>query len=164
MNLSTFLAPYIARQAEQHAQSAEDAAFDLIDQVLDGDDDARQVALLSLRDSFTRQIKVGRQAGHVTTLVAGNRRAPVKTMPSQPLVSAESGEQLGWSLTDLWDMDADGLQELLRRQLKERQQVSDRIAVTRSLIAALAAHPECATARCAWLADGRSFTEIDLSA
>lgn len=164
MNVTAWLRPYVERQAEPHALSAEDAARDLLALALAGDEDAAAAVEARLRDSLTREIKTQRQNGHVTTLVAGGRRSQVKTMPSKPLVSPDTGEQLGWSLTDLWDMTADDLAALLQRQLRERQSVSDRIAVTRRLLDALARHPDCATARQAWVADGRSLDEIDLSA
>lgn len=164
MNLTTWLREYADRNAEPHAYSATDAAFDLLDLALTGEEWAVDAVRAELKDSLTKRIKAQRQSGHTTAVLLGKRRSEVKTMPAVPMVSADTGEQLGWSLTDLWDMDAAGLRDLLTRQEKERRQVGDRIAVTRALLAALAAHPECTTARCAWLADGRSVSEIDLSA
>lgn len=164
MNLTAWLRPYVDRLNEPHAMSAEDAAHDLLDLALSGDDDAAEACRSRLRESLTREIKSQRQAGHTTTLVAGKRRAKVKTMPSRPLVSVDTGEQMGWNLSDLWDLNLTDLGALLQRQLRERLSVSDRIIVTRRLLACLERHPECATAREAWLADGQSLTEIDASA
>lgn len=164
MNLTAWLRPYVQRPAEPHALTADDAAADLLDLALSGDTDAAAVCRGVLRDSLTRLIKSQRQAGHVTTLVAGARRSRVKTMPSQPVVDDSTGEQLGWSLTDLWDMTHPQVQAQLYRWQRERQQVSDRIAVYRAVDRCMTAHPECATAREAWLADGRSTDKIDLSA
>lgn len=164
MNLTNWLREYSDRTAEPHAYSATDAAFDLFDLALSGEQWAVDAVRAELKDSLTKRIKSQRQAGHTTAVLLGKRRSEVKTMPAVPRVSVETGEQLGWSLADLWDMDETALRDLLTRQERERRQVGDRIAVTRALLTALAAHPECTTARCAWLAEGRSIGEIDLSA
>jgi hypothetical protein len=162
--ISDWLRPYTERAAEPHALSARDAAEHLLAQHTAGEPWAQEVLLSHLTDSLTRRIKAARQAGHVTTLIRGKRRARVKTMPSRPHVDQQTGEQLGWSLADLWDLDATGLRAVLAAQTSEQQGVIDRITVTRRLLDALARHPECTTAREAWLAEGRSHDEIDLSA
>lgn len=159
-----WLRDFTDRTAEPHALTARDAAEALLSHFEAGEDWTRDVLLGHLADSLTRRIKSARQAGHVTTLVRGNRRSTVKTMPSRPQVDPDTGEQLGWSLADLWDLDAAGLREVLAAQTSEQQGVIDRITVTRRLLEVLSRHPECETARCAWLADGRSIDEIDLSA
>lgn len=164
MNLTLWLRPYVERPAEPHALSAEDAAHDLLALALTGEEGAAEAVRSRLRDALTREIKAQRQSGHVTTLVAGKRRTRIKTMPSKPLVSVDTGEQMGWSLTDLWDMTNDELAALLQRQLRERVSVGDRITVTRRLLDALLRHPKAKTARDAWAADGRSIDEVNLSA
>ena len=160
MSVTTWLRRYVDRKAEPHSESATDAAFDLLERAESGEQWAREATLIRLRDALTREIKTARQSGYTTTLVKGERRATVKTMPSQASVDPTTGEQLSWQLTELWDMNEAQLSELLAAQIRERRSADDRVTVTRKVLAVLKAHPDCATARCAWLADGRSLDEV----
>lgn len=75
-----------------------------------------------------------------------------------------SGDIVGLQRAALWDFTRPELESELRELLSGRQELNDRIEVRRELLAAMDRHPECSTVREAWLADGRSLDEIDLSA
>ncbi len=117
------------------------------------------------RASLLKDIKERRQASSVVLFTDGaGRKRRMKTAHSRPQRDEATGEVTSWQLVLAWDMDAEALNALLLDLQRSHREAGQRVAAVRELLDVLARHPECATAREAWLADGRRLDEIDLSA
>lgn len=159
-----FLRQFVDRN-EPHTISASEAAATLLDLALAGELWARDRLYLLARAALTKEIKEQRQSASIVQFTDGaGRKRRMKTAHSRPLVNEDTGEVESFQLVLAWDMDAAALNALLAELQRSSREVRERIAAVRALLDALARHPECATAREAWAADGRSVDEIDLSA
>ncbi len=159
-----FIGDYVIRD-EPHTVSATEASSALLSLALAGETWAQDRLYELARAALVKDIKDRRQAASVITFTDGaGRKRRMKTAVSRPQVDQESGESAGWQLVLAWDMTAEELNALLLDLQRSSREVRERITAVRALLDALAAHPECATAREAWQAEGRSLDEIDLSA
>lgn len=164
MSYDQFISEFVDR-AEPHTVSADDAAASLLDLALAGEGWALQHVYADLRAMELKNIKQRRQAASVVTFTDGSgRKRRMNTAVSRPQFDRATGELKSWQLVLAWDMDAAALNAHLLILQRESLEVRDRINAVRALLDALARHPECATARDAWAADGRTVAEIDLSA
>lgn len=165
MSYDEFLSDYVTRRGEPHTVTATDAAAALLDLALAGEMWARDRLFTLTRAALVGEIKERRQADSVVMFTDGSgRKRRMKTAISRPQVDRDSGEVESYQLVLAWDMDAAALNDLLRDLQRNSRELRERIAAVRALLDALDRHPECSTARDAWLAAGRSVDEIDLSA
>lgn len=103
------------------------------------------------------------KALHSVTYIRGDGRRVRKTTGySRPIRSAESSEIIGYQMQSWWDMDLNQLVLLEADLERQHEQLNDSRAAVRAAREALQRHPECGTAREAWLAEGRSLAEIDV--
>lgn len=164
MSYEAFIRDYIDR-SEPHTDTATDAARDLLAEARAGEPWALTKLFDLARASLVREIKERRAAAHVITYIDGNgKKRRMNAAVSQPVYDEKSGEVAHYNLVIEWDMDARQLNRLMAQLQNAATEVAERRSAVRALLDALAAHPECATARDAWLAEGRSLDEIDLSA
>lgn len=165
MNYQSFLRPFVERQSEPHTLTADEACDALLRAAADGQGWAKTVIAESVRARCLRNIKEQRQAPHRASFIdARGRKRTVNTAVSLPVRDDGSGDVIAHQLVIEWDMDAEQLNGVMARLSQAALEVRGRVQVARALLDALARHPECATARDAWAADGRSVDEIDLSA
>lgn len=164
MSYDEFFADHVNR-SEPHTVTATEAASALLSLALAGEIWAQQALFEKARAALTKDIKEARQAASVITYTdAVGKKRRMKTAVSVPVRDDDSGDVEAFQLVLVWDMDAAALNALLADLQRQSREVRERITAVRALLDALARHPECATAREAWLADGRSVDEIDLSA
>lgn len=164
MTYQSFLRPYVERQAEPHTLTAEQAADALMKAFSDEQPWAVAVVREAVRARCLRNIKEQRQAPHRAEFVdSKGRRRSVNTAVSLPVRDVGTGDVVAHQLVIEWDMDAARLNDVLVRLSRDAREVRGRIQVAQALLAALSRHPECKTARQAWIADGRSINEINLS-
>lgn len=107
--------------------------------------------------------KAHKELNSVTYITRDGRRKKKTASYSRPARSPESGEIVGYQMQTWWGMDRMALAELERDLAIQVDQVADSLAQVRALADAMDRHPECATAADAWIADGHSLDEIDLS-
>lgn len=164
MSYDDFLAQHVARD-EPHTLTATEAAASLLDLALAGEVWARDKMFDLARAALIKEIKERRQAASIVVYTDGaGRKRRMKTAVSRPQVNRETGEVESYQLVLAWDMDAEALNAVLLDLQRSSREVRERINAVRALLDALERHPRCRTARDAWLADGRSVDEIDLSA
>jgi len=106
--------------------------------------------------------KVFKDLNTVTYIRADGRRTRKTVAYSRPTRSAESGEIVGRQMQAWWGMSRAAVAELRRELVEQDERLRDVIAALDRLLAAMDAHPNCATAREAWEADGHDVDEIDL--
>jgi hypothetical protein len=107
--------------------------------------------------------KVFKDLNTVTYIRADGRRVRKTVAYSRPMRSQASGEIVGRQMQAWWGMSRSAILDLRREVAELSIRLSDVIAALDALIDAMTRHPEFATAREAWEADGRSVDEIDLS-
>lgn len=98
----------------------------------------------------------------ITVFTRRGRKVRKTTSYSRPFRAADSGEVIGYQLQSWWGYGKIQLIELRRDLAEQGERIADVVEAISQLIAAMERHPECATAREAWEADGRSVAEIDL--
>lgn len=98
----------------------------------------------------------------VTYIRANGRRVRKTTSYSRSIRSPESGEIVGQELQVWWGYNRAQLVDLQRDISTQERHLADVVEAIGRLVAAMDRHPECATAREAWEADGHSVDEIDL--
>ena len=163
MTYPEFFAEFVERD-EPHTVSATEAAAALLDLALAGEPWARSALFDKARASLVKEVKEARQAASTITFTdAVGQKRRLKTAVSRPHRDPLTGD-VAVQLDLLWDMDQAGLFDLLADLQRSSREVRQRVAAVRALLDALERHPECTTAREAWVADGRSVDEIDLSA
>lgn len=106
--------------------------------------------------------KAFKACNSVTVYTARGKKRKT-TAYSRPKRSPESGEIVGYQMQTWWGMGRMEIAELERDLAIQVDQVADSLEQVRALAAAMDRHPDCATAADAWVADGRSLDEIDLS-
>jgi hypothetical protein len=110
-------------------------------------------------DDYTRVFK----DMNTTTFIRADGRRTRKTVAySRPRRSAESGEIVGRQMQAWWGMARPAVEALRHELSAQGDRIADSVAGLDRVLAAMDRHPECATAREAWEADGRSVDEIDL--
>lgn len=98
----------------------------------------------------------------VTYIRRDGRRVRKTTSYSRPARSESSGEIVGMQMQAWWDMSRNEL-EVLRNDMDDQaERLADVVKALGQLIDAMDRHPDCVTAREAWIAEGRSLAEIDL--
>lgn len=164
MTYDEFISEFVDR-SEPHTITATEATAALLDLADAHDPWAVSKVAELVRSQLVGDIKKRRKAPHQATYTdSGGRKRRINTMISQPVVDRESGDVVAFQGVLEWDMDAAQLNAYLAKLQRDSREVRDRIEAVRALLDAMQRHPECPTAREAWLADGRSLTEIDLSA
>lgn len=108
--------------------------------------------------------KVFKDLNTVTYIRADGRRVRKTVAYSRPMRSQVSGEIVGRQMQAWWGMSRAAILDLRREVVEQSVRLSDVIAALDALLSAMDRHPECATAREAWEADGRNVDEIDLGA
>ena len=98
----------------------------------------------------------------VTYITRDGRRVRKTTSYSRPIRSPESGEIIGRQEQLWWSWSLPEVIEHRNEIAGQQEALADIVQAHDLLIATMTRHPECATARDAWEADGRSVTEIDL--
>lgn len=98
----------------------------------------------------------------VTYIRADGRRVRKTVAYSREMRSAASGEIVGRQMQAWWSMSRAAVAELRNDMARQSDQLDVVVEALDRLIAAMDRHPECATAREAWEADGRDIGEIDL--
>lgn len=104
-----------------------------------------------------------KELNSVTYIRRDGRRVKKTTSYSRPKRSTESGEIVGYQMQTWWAMDRTQIGELERDLSNQSAQMADAHTQVRAIAAAMDRHPECDTAADAWVTDGRSLDEIDLS-
>lgn len=100
---------------------------------------------------------------NTTTYIRRDGRRVRKTVAySRTMRSPESGEIIGRQMQSWWAMSRAAVAELRNELAEQRGRLDDVLQALDRLIAAMDRHPECATAREAWEADGHDVDEIDL--
>ncbi len=165
MTYQSFLRPFVERQAEPHTLTADEARDALLTAAADGEEWAATVVSEAVRARCLRNIKEQRQAPHRAAFTdARGRKRTVNTAVSLPVRDEASGDVIAHQLVIEWDMGAEQLNAVMARLSQAALEVRGRVQVARALLDSIGRHPKAKTAREAWLADGRSIDEIDLSA
>lgn len=99
----------------------------------------------------------------VTYIRRDGRRVRKTTSYSRPQRSAESGEIVGMQMQSWWDWQRPEVEAQFADIQAQDDRLREVVDALRQILAAMDRHPDCATARDAWLADGRALDEIDLS-
>lgn len=108
--------------------------------------------------------RVFKDMNTITYVRADGRRMRKTVAYSRGMRSRASGEIIGRQMQAWWGMSRAAILELRRELYGQGERIADAVAALDQLLAAMDRHPDCATARDAWEADGRSVDEIDLSA
>lgn len=98
----------------------------------------------------------------ITYIRADGRRVRKTTSYSRPTRSESSGEIVGMQMAAWWDMDRNELVMLRKDIGSQTDRLGDVFDALGQVIDAMDRHPDCGTAREAWIAEGRSLAEIDL--
>jgi hypothetical protein len=115
------------------------------------------------RDGADRDYTTVHKKLNSVTYITGDGRRVRKTMSySRPTRSPESGKVVGQQMQTWWGMSRSALVDLQNSLVIQVDNLGVVVQALDQLIAAMDRHPECATAREAWEADGRSVNEIDL--
>lgn len=117
-------------------------------------------AISGADDDYTKAFK---SLNEVTYIRKDGRRVRKTVGYSRPIRSAASGEIVGRQMQALWGMGRAAVATLRNELAEQRGRLDEGLAALDSLLAAMDRHPECATAREAWEADGHNIAEIDLS-
>ena len=160
------LTEYAGRcQVEPHTDVATDMAQALLDLYAAREpigttkvfEATRALCIEALKDFIAEPSKV-------TVITRSGRAYKKRTAVSRATLDRETGELVGYQMVIEWDMTSVELNALLADLTRNASELRVRISVVRALLDALDRHPECRTAREAWIADGRSTEQIDLSA
>lgn len=115
------------------------------------------------RDSADRDYTSAyKSLNSVTYITRDGTRRRKTTGYSRPIRSENSGEIIGREMTMWWDYSRAQLIDLRSERAIDAERLADITHAIDLLIGAMDAHPECATAREAWEAEGHAVTEIDL--
>lgn len=112
--------------------------------------------------AHTDYSKVHKALNPINVRNHAGRRIRKTTSYSRAMRSAESGEIVARQHMIIWDYDRNQLQLWRDDMARQAGQLDDSVCIGDQLLAAMDRHPDCATAREAWLAEGRSLSEIDL--
>lgn len=148
---------------EPHSDIADDMARELLDQ--QGEPWADAIIVTAVRDHCREALnKAHKELTSFTVITRAGRQRKVNSSAVQRVRDKASGDIIGVQRHDWWDYDLAQMDALLDETLRSRQEITERVDLYRAVRDSLARHPECTTAREAWLADGRDLAEIDLSA
>ncbi len=149
---------------EPHTKIADDFAQSLIDLYRAGEQWTDGMVYGAVRDHCVRALNRAHKEVHSIAGVTQTGRARRFTpSTSKPRRDARSGQIVSWQRTLLWNYGLDELEAHLAKLLTDRQELDERTALVRALIASMRRHPDCKKAIDAWQADGHSVDEVDLS-
>ncbi len=107
--------------------------------------------------------RVNKDRNAVTYIRADGRRVRKTVAYSRPKRDVLSGQIVGRQVQAWWGMSRAAVEELRDEMFQQSGRVADVVAALDLLLAAMDRHPQCATAREAWEADGHDIAEIDLA-
>jgi len=106
--------------------------------------------------------KVSKDANSVTYIRADGRRIRKTVSYSRPKRSVEDGAVVGRQMQAWWAMTRPAVEELRRELVGQGERLAEIVVALDQILAAMDQHPNCATVREAWEAEGHSIDEIDL--
>lgn len=145
-----------------------DVASDLADRVMDAYRAAEPWAVFHVESAVYEACRDALNKAHkatnsVTAITRAGRVRRITASASAKVRAADSGEIVGWQRSTVWSYGLAEIErycdDLLRIGVEHRERQQAWFAVRD----AVRKHPEMTAAQ-AWLAEGRSLAEIDLSA
>lgn len=116
-------------------------------------------------EGATRDYNRAHKAVHAVTYIRRDgTRVRKTTSYSRPVRAAESGEIVAMQMQTWWGWSRAEVAEQYAEIGLQTARIGEVRSALRQLLDVMDQHPECDTAREAWLADGRALDEIDLSA
>lgn len=157
----------LVETGHQQSRPKHEVSQDIVDLVLTADRDGEpwaadvlnRWAVAGANADYTKAYK---SLNEVTYIRADGRRVRKTVAYSRPMRSAGSGEIVGRQMQALWGMSRASVAALRNDVAEQRGRLDEVLAALDTLLAAMDRHPECATAREAWEADGHDIAEIDL--
>lgn len=115
------------------------------------------------REGAERDYEAAHGSLNTTTYIrADGTRAKKTTSYSMPQRDVASGDVVAYVQCSFWDYDRPSLLGKRAEMAAQGARIADAVAAMDQVLDAWGRHPDCATAREAWEADGRSVDEISL--